>query len=198
MVRVSKTGPGTAPAESGLAAARTPGRWERLPFGLLLLSVWTAALVALALLATGGPSGLGSLLGRGGAPSGPPSYQEVSFGERNAALGRDLVIAPAEATAPRIEALVASVAASAPDGLLRLNVFTDAAAARRRRELIAAGIYARDVDEEDPKAWREVYPAWVGIYTRDPASGVNQLSVCLNDPGHEHCTVTRYPTGAAR
>ena len=193
----SGRGPNTAGVERGWPA-RGAGRWERLPFGLLLLAVWTAALIGVALLATGGLSGLGGLLGRGGAPGGAPSYQEVAPGERNVALGRDLVIAPADATAARIEDLVAALAAETPTGLLRLNVFTDPAAARRRRELIAAGTYAKDADEDDPPEWREVYPAWVGIYTRDPASGVNQLSICLNDPEHAHCTVKRYPVVAGR
>jgi hypothetical protein len=174
------------------------GRWERLPFGLLLLAVWTVALVGVALLVTGGLSGLSSFLGRMGAPVGVPSYQEIAPGDRNATLGRDFVIAPADATPARIEDLVAALAAETPTGLLRLNVFTDAAAARRRRELIAAGTYAKDTDEPDPPEWREVYPAWVGIYTRDPANGVNQLSICLNDPEHAHCTVKRYPVVAAR
>ncbi|HZR97652.1 MAG TPA: hypothetical protein VFE37_03035 [Chloroflexota bacterium] len=192
----SGRGQGTAGVEGGWPVPRV-GRWERLPFGLLLLAVWTVALAGVALLATGGLSGVGALLARGAA-AGPPSYQEVGAGERNAALGRDVVIAPADATPARIEDLVATLAAEAPSGLLRLNVFTDPAAARRRRELIAAGIYAKAEDEPDPPEWREVYPAWVGIYTRDPAAGVNQLSICLNDPGHDHCTVKRYPVQAAR
>jgi hypothetical protein len=108
------------------------------------------------------------------------------------------VIAPADATAARIEDLVATLAAETPTGLLRLNVFTDAAAARRRRALIAAGTYAKDADEPDPPEWREVYPAWVGVYTRDPANGVNQLSICLDDPEHTHCTIKRYPVAAGR
>lgn len=190
-------GPSTAGVE-GEWPAPEAGRWERLPFGLLLLAVWTAALVGIALLATGGLSGLGGLLGRAGAAGGPPSYQELASGERNLALGRDFLISPGDATAQRIEDLVAVLAADAPDGLMRLNVFTDAAAARRRRQLIAAGTYAKDEDEDDPPEWREVYPAWVGIYTRDPASGVNQLSICLNDPEHARCTVKRYPVTAAR
>jgi hypothetical protein len=193
---VSGRGPGAADVGGGWPA-RPAGRWERLPFGLLLLAVWTVALVGIALLATGGLSNLGGLLGRGGAASEPPSYQELAGGDRNAALGRDLVIAPADATPERIESLVAALATESPNGLLRLNVFTDAAAARRRRDLIAAGVYAKDEDEDDPPQWREVYPAWVGVYTRDPASGVNQLSICLNDPDHAHCSVKRYP-GATR
>lgn len=188
-------GTGTARAGEGLTA-RPTGRWERLPFGLLLLAVWVVAILGIALLVTGGFSGLGGLLGRATAASGVPHYEELPSGG-NAALGRDLVIAPADATPARLEELVGALAAASPSGLLRLNVFTDAAAAQRRRALIAAGTYAKDADEPDPPEWREVYPAWVGVYTRDPAEGVNQLSICLNDPEHAHCTVKRYPTAAS-
>jgi hypothetical protein len=178
-------------AEGGLHAASADRRWERLPFGLVLLVVWTVALLALALLATGGLSGVGSVLGHVGSPGGPPAYQELPGG--SGPLGRDLVIAPADVSSERIEALVNAVAAEAPAGVLRINVFTDAAAAQRRRELIGAGTYAKDFDESDPPEWRAVYPAWVAVYTRDPAEHVNQLSLCLNDPDHSHCTVKRYP-----
>jgi hypothetical protein len=194
---VGGRGPSTAGVKGGWPAPAA-SRWERLPFGLLLLAVWTVALLGIALLATGGLSGLSGLLGRGGAAGGPPSYQELTPGERNVALGRDFLIAPSDATAERIEDLVAVLAAESPGGLMRLNLFTDAAAAQRRRELIATGVYAKDEDEDDPPEWRAVYPAWVGIYTRDPANGVNQLSICLNDPDHAHCTVKRYPVVAAR
>ncbi|HLH25433.1 MAG TPA: hypothetical protein VK066_23180 [Chloroflexota bacterium] len=193
----SRSGPSIAEAK-GEWQAREVARWERLPFGLVLLAVWAVALVAIALLVTGGLRGLNGLLGRDDAAGGAPSYQELTVGERNAELGRDFVIAPADATPQRIEALVTALAADSPPGLLRMNVFTDAAAARRRRELIAAGIYAKNEDEGDPPEWREVYPAWVGVYTRDPANNVNQLSICLNDPDHSHCTVKRYPPVAAR
>src|SRR5947209_479941 len=117
---VSGRGPGAAPVERGLGTAGA-GRWERLPFGLLLLAVWTAALLGIALLATGGLSGLAAALGRGAA-EGPPRYEELTAGDRNVVLGRDLLIAPADATPTRIEDLVATVAAQSPDGLLRLNV----------------------------------------------------------------------------
>jgi hypothetical protein len=189
-------GADAAQADGG-GAARTTGRSERLPFGLLLLAVWIVALAGIALLVTGGLSGLGGLLGRPTVAAGIPRYEELPGGG-TAALGRDLVIAPADATAPRIEELVAAVAGESPSGLLRLNVFTDAAAAQRRRALIAAGTFAKDADQPDPPEWGEVYPAWVGVYTRDPAAGINQLSICLNDPEHAHCTVKRYPTSAAR
>jgi len=147
------------------------------------------------LLLLGWPSGLGRSLPWLGWTAGPPAYREVTYSVAQPALGRDLVIAPADATAERIEGLVATVAAADPSALLRLNVFTSEAAARRRRELIGAGVYAasEDVDEPDPPEWAEVHPAWAGIYTRDPANGVHQLSICLNDPDHSHCTVRRYP-----
>ena len=192
----SGRGSGSARAEGGWAARMT-GRWERLPFGLLLVAVWAVAILGIAILVTGGFSGLGSLVGRTTVAGGLPRYEELPGGG-NAALGRDVIIAPADATAARIEELVNALAAESPSGLLRLNVFTDVAAAQRRRALIAAGTYAKDSDEPDPPEWHEVYPAWVGVYTRDPASGVNQLSICLNDPEHAHCSVKRYPTAAVR
>src|SRR3954463_12497313 len=113
-------GPGSAGVEPGVLT-RQATRWERLPFGLVLLAVWTVALVGVALLATGGLSGLNGAIGRVSPPSAVPSYQELAPGERNTALGRDLVIAPGDATAARIEDLVASLAAETPNGLLRLN-----------------------------------------------------------------------------
>jgi hypothetical protein len=177
--------------------ARANGRWERLPFGPLLLAVSTVALVAVALLLTGGVSGLGGLLGRTSAAAGLPRYEEVE-GDRNPVLGRDYVIAPADATTTRIEELVAALAAESPTGLMRLNIFTTAAAAQRRRALIAASTYAKDADQPDPPEWREVYQTWVGVYTRDLAAGVNQLSICLDDPDHTHCAVKRLPLTTAR
>ncbi len=169
------------------------GRRERCPFAFLLATVWAVALLGLALVVTGGLGLITGVLGHGAGPTDTPRYQELPLAAGAAALGRDLVIAPQDATPDQIERLVVAVAAASPAGLLRLNVFTDPVAAQRRRELIASGIFARDTDQPDPPAWREVYPAWVGIYTRDPANGVHQLSICLNDPDHAHCTVKRYP-----
>src|SRR5581483_8946339 len=102
----------------GLHAASVDRRWERLPFGLVLLAVWTAALLALALLATGGLSGLAGLFGHVGPPGKPPAYQELPGGSGSGPLGRDLIIAQAGARGDRIEALVNAVAAEAPAGLL--------------------------------------------------------------------------------
>jgi hypothetical protein len=146
-------------------------------------------------LLLGSPNRLGSFSLWPGSTAGPPAYREVAYTVAQPALGRDVVISPDEATAERIEWLVATMAAADPSPLLRLNVFTSEAAARRRRELIAAGVYvASDAEEApDPPEWAEVHPAWVGIYTRDPANGVHQLSICLNDPDHSRCAVRRYP-----
>ena len=109
-------------------------------------------------------------------------------------LGRDFVIPRSDATPDRIEWLVATVAADDTSPLLRINVFTSEAAALRRRELIAQNVYAHDEDEPEPPEWTAVHRDWVGIYTRDPLSAVHQLSICLDDPHHDHCTVRRYPT----
>jgi hypothetical protein len=161
----------------------------------MLVAIWSVAFGAGALFLLSGPSGLGHFVPWLGSTASPPAYREVTYKIAQPTLGRDLVIAPADATAERIEGLVASVAAADASPLLRLNVFTSEAAAHRRRELIAAGVYvASDADEApDPPEWAEVHPAWVGVYTRDPANGVHQLSICLNDPDHSHCTVRRYP-----
>ncbi|HZU07417.1 MAG TPA: hypothetical protein VFB73_15745 [Chloroflexota bacterium] len=170
---------------------RRAQRGEYLPSGALLVLLWALALSAAGLLAVGWPSGFSSLL-PWWCSTCPPAYHEVVYGDSNTTLGRDLVIAPSDATPERIEQVVAAVAATDPSPTLRLNVFTSEAAARQRRALIAAGVYAKDLDQPDPPEWATVYAAWVGIYTRDPANGVHQLSICLNDPDHTHCTVRRY------
>jgi len=167
--------------------ARSPRRWPR--GGVVVLAALVVVGGALLLLAATGR--FAALLpGRGAVPA----YHEVAYSVAQPLFGRDLVIAPGDATPETIEAVVATVAAADSSPLLRLNVFTSEAAARRRRDLIAGGVYASSDDERepDPPEWAEVYPAWVGIYTRDPANGIHQLSICLNDPRHSHCSVRRY------
>jgi len=167
--------------------ARSPRRFPR---------GWGVALAALAVV--GGAVLLLAATGRFAPPlpgrAGAPAYREVTYTFAQPLFGRDLVIAPGDATPETIEAVVATVAATDSSPLLRLNVFTNEAAARRRRDLIVGGVYATSEDERepDPPEWAEVYPAWIGIYTRDPANGVHQLSICLDDPSHSHCTVRRY------
>ena len=107
-------------------------------------------------------------------------------------LGRDFVIARSDARPERIEWVVATIAAEESAPQLRINIFTSEAAARRRRELIAAGVYAREEDDADPPEWADVNREWVGVYTRDPFSAVHQLSICLGDPTHARCEVRRY------
>jgi hypothetical protein len=125
--------------------------------------------------------------------SGGVRFSEVHYERPLERLGRDLVIRPGDAVADRIEELVLVVAAANSRELLRVNVFTSEAAARRRRELIATGRFAVDEMDPDPPEWAEVYPAWVGIYTRDREKQVHQLSLCLDDPMHRQCAVRQYP-----
>jgi|SRR5579884_1427443 len=159
----------------------------------LLLALVPVAVLALAVAVAAWTGLLATLLGRAASP---PAYREVTYSLNQPVLGRDFVIAPSDATPERIEWLVATIAAEDNSPLLRINVFTSEAAAQRRRELIAQNIYAHDENEPDPPQWRDVDRDWVGIYTRDPFSAVHQLSICLNDPTHDHCTVRRYPTAA--
>jgi hypothetical protein len=154
-----------------------------------LVALVGAALVLAQALVPGGLGRLGPWAAR------PPAYREVVHDVNQPVLGRDFVIASGDAKAERIEWVVATIAAEESATLLRINVFTSEAAARRRRELIAAGIYAREEGEPDPPEWADVNRDWVGVYTRDPFSAVHQLSICLDDPTHAHCEVRRYASG---
>jgi hypothetical protein len=180
------------PLPAGAAAPEAGGRKRRRPpravlLGLAALGVLAGAALVLAQALV--PGGLGGL-----APWAPraPAYREVVHAVSQPVLGRDFVIAPGDAKPERIEWVVATIAAEERAPLLRINIFTSEAAARRRRELIAAGVYARDEEEPDPPEWAEVNREWVGVYTRDPFSTVHQLSICLGDPTHARCEVRRY------
>jgi len=183
-------------AGAARAGDATPPTETRRPLsiGFLLAVLWALVLGGAALLVLGGPSGLTGRWPWAASGTGVPPYRELVYPTPQAVPGRDLVIAPADATPERIEWLVLALANEDRSPTLRLNVFTDEAAARRRQELVAAGVFAKsdDENEPDPVAWTTVYPAWVGIYTRDPQAGRHQLSICLNDPTHERCTVRRY------
>src|SRR5262249_9134081 len=134
---MATTAEGSAAKASG---ARSP---RRLPRGWLI-ALAVLAVVAGALLLLAATGRLAPLLpGRAGAPA----CREVSYSVAQPLFGRDLVIAPDDATPETIEATVATVAATDSGPLLRLNVFTNEAAARRRRDLIVAGVYAASEDE---------------------------------------------------
>jgi hypothetical protein len=173
--------------------ARRPHAPARVRARRLLVAFGALGLVVAAVLLGAWTGVLGGLLAR--TPWAPaPAYGEVVHAVYQPVLGRDFVIPRSDATPDRIEWLVATIAADDPSTLLRINVFTSEAAALRRRELIAQNIYAHDEDEPEPPEWTAVHRDWVGIYTRDPLSAVHQLSICLDDPQHDHCTVRRYPT----
>ncbi|HLH23103.1 MAG TPA: hypothetical protein VK066_11300 [Chloroflexota bacterium] len=172
--------------------------WGRLA---LLGGTGVAALAALGLLVLGG---LGQRLPWGPWRSaGLPPFKEVVYQHPLTVLGRDFVIAPTDATPDQIERVLLAVADEDTSAVLRLNLFTSEEAAQTRRQLIATGVYPRSEDDydgadPDPPEWAAVYPYYVGIYTRDPARQVHQLSICLDDPDHSHCTVRRYPLPAGR
>jgi hypothetical protein len=168
-----------------------PGVAARLGRGLAIAAA-ALALGTLALVLSR-PELVRAMLPWGPWAAGPPAYHEVVHDVARPLFGRDLVIAPADATPDRIAWLVADVADADSSPVLRINVFTSATAARRRRDLLAAGIFAKDENDTDSPEWHEVNVAWVGVYTRDPADGVHQLAVCLDDPAHDHCAVERYP-----
>ena len=158
-------------------------------------------MVVTALLVLDWPHHYAGLPWAGPAATSPPLYHEVDGRAAESALERDIVIDPYNASADVIEAIVLRLAAE-PHGLpLTTNVFTSEAAARRRRELIAAEVAPAGVAPTEADvparvagspAWAEVNAAWVGIYTRDPANAVHELTICLNDPEHTHCSVRRY------
>jgi hypothetical protein len=174
-----------APTDAGARGRRRPPRAVLLGLAALVALVGVALVLVQALV----PGGLGGL-----APwaARPPAYREVMHSVNQPVLGRDFVIAPGDAKPERIEWVVATVAAGESSPTLRINVFTSEAAARRRRELITAGVYAREEEDPDPPEWAEVNREWVGVYTRDPFSAVHQLSICLDDPTHARCEVRRY------
>jgi hypothetical protein len=189
--------------EATRTAARR--RWPRAPAdfstGALLVGLWSLTAGVTALLVWDWPHQYAGLPWAGPAATSPPLYYEVDHRTGESALERDIVIDPANASADVIEAIVLRLAPEPHGSPLTTNVFTSEAAARRRRELIAAGVAPAGVVPEETDAparaagspaWAEVNAAWVGIYTRDPANAVHELTICLNDPEHMHCSVRRY------
>src|SRR5262249_22209683 len=71
--------------------------WDRVPAGPMRVAVWSVAFGAGALFLLSGPSGLGHFVPWLGSTASPPAYREVTYKIAQPTLGRDLVIAPADA-----------------------------------------------------------------------------------------------------